>query len=141
VVPILKIIAGGVIAGILANATGYLITGRLFHPYQAKTPNTWRQAESWTHYQYATAIRIAACVGIGLFYAAFAASLASFGAGAIPRSVSFGALLWGVTILPLVLEVALFVNWHRGFVMGLVVDWLVVCVLASVAAAVAVGAV
>jgi hypothetical protein len=33
----------------------------------------------------------------------------------------------------------LFVNWHRGFILGLVMDWLVVCVLASVAAAVAVG--
>jgi hypothetical protein len=139
--PILKIIAGGVIAGILANATGYLITGRLFHPYQAKTPNTWRKAESWAHYQYATAIRIAACVGIGLFYAALEPTVASLGASAISRGVSFGGLLWGVTVLPLVLEVALFVNWHRGFVTGLVIDWLVVCVLASVAAAVAVGAV
>jgi hypothetical protein len=140
-VPILKILAGGVIAGILANATGYLITGRLFHPYQAKTPNTWRQTESWTHYQYATVIRVAACVGIALFYAACSGPFASFGAGPISRGVSFGALLWGVTILPLVLEVALFVNWHRGFVVGLILDWLVVCVVASIAAAVAIGAV
>lgn len=137
--PILRIIIAGLTVGILANATGYLITGRLFHPYQAKTPHTWRQAESWTHYQYATAIRIAACIGIGLFYAAFAASFAGFGGSAIARGAGFGALLWAATILPLVLEVALFVNWHRGFILGLVMDWLVVCVLASVAAAVAVG--
>jgi hypothetical protein len=69
-VAILNILAGGVIAGIGANATGYMITGRLFHPYQAKTPNTWRQTETWAHYQYATAVRIAACIGIGLLYAA-----------------------------------------------------------------------
>ena len=55
---ILKILAAGAIAGIVANATGYVITGRLFHPYQAKTPNTWRATESWTHYQDATAVRI-----------------------------------------------------------------------------------
>ena len=139
--PILKLVAAGLIAGILANATGYLITGRLFHPYQSRTPDTWRKAESWTHYQYATAIRIGACMGIGLLYAALAPSLGSFGAGAIARAASFGAVLWAVTILPLVLEVALFVNWHRGFVMGLLIDWLVVCVLASTAAALAVGAV
>ena len=48
---ILKILAAGAIAGIVANATGYVITGRLFHPYQAKTPNTWRATESWTHYR------------------------------------------------------------------------------------------
>jgi hypothetical protein len=141
VVPILKILAGGAIAGIVANATGYLITGRLFHPYQIKTPNTWRKSESWTHYQYATAVRIAACIGIALLYGALGASLAPFGSGVIARGVSFGALLWVVTILPLVLEVALFVNWHGGFVTGLVLDWLVVCVLAGVAGAVAVGAV
>lgn len=46
-----------------------------------------------------------------------------------------------MTILPLVLEAALFVNWHRGFSAGLLLDWLVVCILASAAAAVAVGAV
>jgi len=45
-----------------------------------------------------------------------------------------------VTILPLLLEVALFVNWHRGFVVGLLLDWLVVCILASTAAVVVVGA-
>jgi hypothetical protein len=132
-----KILAGGLIAGILANLTGYAITGRLFHPYQAKTPDTWRKSESWTHYQYATAVRIAACIGIGFLYAALSSSFAPFAGHAIGRGISFGAILWAVTILPLVLEVALFVNWHRGFVVGLVLDWLVVCVLASVAAAAA----
>jgi hypothetical protein len=141
VVPLLRVLAAGVIAGIVANATGYLITGRLFHPYQAKTPNTWRQTESWAHYQYAAAIRTAACVGIALCYAALNGSFANLGAGPVSRGVSFGALLWGITILPLVLEVALFVNWHRGFVMGLIIDWLAVCVVASVAAAAAMGAV
>jgi hypothetical protein len=140
-VVILKILAGGVIAGIVANATGYLITGRLFHPYQAKTPNTWRQTESWTHYQYATAVRIAACIGIGFLYAAVGTAFPAFAAHAISRGVSFGSILWAVTVLPLVLEAALFVNWHRGFVVGLLLDWLVVCVLASVSAAVVVGAV
>jgi hypothetical protein len=33
----------------------------------------------------------------------------------------------------------LFVNWHRGFVVGLLLDWLVVCLLASMAAALALG--
>jgi len=46
-VVILQPLAAGVVAGILSNITGYLITGRLFHPYQAQTPNTWRAAP-WT---------------------------------------------------------------------------------------------
>ena len=135
----LKIVAAGAIAGLLANATGYLITGRWFHPYQARTPNTWRATESWTHYQYATAIRIAACIAIALLYVALQSVLHTFGDGGIARGATFGLLLWAVTILPVVLEVALFVNWHRGFVVGMLLDWLVVCVLASAAAAIAVG--
>ncbi len=135
----LKIVAAGVIAGLLANATGYLITGRLFHPYQAETPNTWRATESWSHYQYATAIRIAACIAIALLYVALRSVSPTLGDGAVARGASFGLLLWAVTILPVVLEVALFVNWHRGFVFGLLLDWLVVCILASSAAAIAAG--
>lgn len=136
---ILNILAGGVIAGIGANVTGYVITGRLFHPYQAKTPNTWRQTETWAHYQYAAAARIAGCIGIGLLYAAVGTASTFLSAHAILRGLSFGSILWAVTILPLVVEVALFVNWHRGFVVGLLLDWLVVCLLAGAAAAVAIG--
>lgn len=81
----LKIIAAGVIAGIVANVTGYVITGRLFHAYQAKTPNTWRQTESWAHYLYAAAIRIAGCIGIGFLYAAIGTR---FPSSPIPRMVA-----------------------------------------------------
>jgi hypothetical protein len=134
----LKIIAAGVIAGIVANVTGYVITGRLFHAYQAKTPNTWRQTESWAHYLYAAAIRIAGCIGIGFLYAAIGTRFPELADSANGRGIAFGSLLWAVTILPVVLEVSLFANWHRGFVVGLLLDWLVVCVLASIAAAAAV---
>ena len=71
----LRILAVGIISGIAANATGYLITGRIFHPYQAKTPKTWRATESWTHYQYAAVIRIAACIGIAFAYVFLGARL------------------------------------------------------------------
>jgi len=140
VVVTLKILAAGVIAGIAANATGYLFTGRIFHSYQARTPGTWRAAESGTHYLCATVIRIAACIGVAFVYAFLGARLA-LGTNALSRGITFGSIIWAVTILPVLLEVALFVNWHRGFVVGLLLDWLVVCVLASVAAAVVVGAV
>jgi hypothetical protein len=135
----LKILEAGVISGIVSNATGYLITGRIFHRYQAMTPGTWRAAESWTHYQYATYIRLAACIGIAFGYALLVEPSA-FGANALVQGISFGSIIWAITILPLLLEVGLFVNWHRGFVVGLLLDWLVVCVIASEAAALVLGA-
>ncbi len=49
----------------------------------------------------------------------------------------FGISLWAVAVAPVIIEVALFVNWHRGFVAGLLLDWLIVCVVASIAACLA----
>jgi hypothetical protein len=135
----LKLLGAGVIAGIAANATGYLIVGRIFHSYQAKTPGTWRVTESWTHYQYAAVIRLAASIGIVFAYSFLGASLA-FEANALAQGVTFGSIIWVITILPLLLEAGLFVNWHPGFLAGLLLDWLVVCVIASLAAAVVLGA-
>ena len=135
----LKILAAGAVAGLLANATGYLITGRWFHRYQAHTPNTWRASESWTQYRYATLVRIGACIAIALLYAALGTVTPAVAGGAVARGATFGMILWAATVLPVVLEVALFVNWHRGFVLGLLLDWLVVCVVAGGLASVAVG--
>jgi hypothetical protein len=87
----------------------------------------------------AAAVRIAGCVGIGFLYAAVGARFPAFADAAILRGVAWGSVLWAVTMVPLVLEASLFVNWHPGFVVGLLLDWLVVAILASVAAAVAVG--
>jgi len=133
-------LAAGVVAGLLANGSGYLITGRLFHPFQARTPDTWRATEDWSNYTYAALVRIGACVAIALLYAAVGFSFPSIGPGALARGASFGALLWLIAILPVLVEVAFFVNWHRGFVVGLLIDWLVTCAIAGMAAAIAVPA-
>ncbi len=133
----LKVILAGVAAGVLANVTGYLIVGRLFHAYQARTPNTWRTTESWNHYLYAAAIRVLACIGIGAAYYCFGSAASAIAAGPLASAAVFGASLWAVAVLPLVVEAALFVNWHRGFVVGLLLDWLVISVMASAAAALA----
>jgi hypothetical protein len=133
----LQPLAAGVVAGILSNITGYVITGRLFHPYQVQTPNTWRAAESHTHYLYSAGVRVLACIGIAILYGLAAASTSVFGSGAILGAAAFGISLWAVAVAPVIIEVALFVNWHRGFVAGLLLDWLIVCVVASIAACLA----
>jgi hypothetical protein len=137
-VAVVPILSAGVVAGILSNITGYALTGRLFHSYQARTPNTWRAAESWASYLYSSGVRILACIGIALLYHALAQGSPLFGAGALPGGAAFGACLWVVAVAPVIVETALFVNWHRGFVIGLLLDWLVVCLVAGVAAAFAV---
>ena len=128
-------VAGG-IAGVLSNVTGYAITGRLFHRFQSRTPNTWRATESWGHYFYSAAVRVLACVGIALLYHAYRAAIATLASGALAAAAGFGVGLWAVAVVPVIVEIALFVNWHRGFVIGLLLDWLLVCIIASAAASI-----
>ena len=137
----LKVVVAGSVAGVLANVTGYLVTGRLFHQFQGKTPGTWRIAESWTHYQYAAAVRIGACIAIAILYAAVGNVIPSIADSTLARGAGFGLMVWTATVLPLVVEVSIFVNWHRGFVCGLLLDWLIVCILAATSSAVVLRAV
>jgi hypothetical protein len=133
----LKILAAGAIAGVVANITGFVITGMLFHRFQAETPNTWRAPESWTHYSLSAAIRLVACIAIALVYAGIGTGNYLGGANTLWRGAGFGVCLWAVLAVPLTLELALFVKWHRGFVVGLLLDWLVLCVVANVASSIA----
>jgi hypothetical protein len=127
----------GICAGVLSNITGYVITGRLFHGYQARTPGTWRVAESWGHYMYSAGIRVLACIGIALLYHSYQAAGSDSGINALSGAIGFAICLWAVAMLPVILEIAIFVNWHRGFVVGLAIDWLVLCAIACSATAVA----
>lgn len=135
--PTISVLIASALAGILSSMTGYIIVGRIFHKYQALTPATWRKTEGWLHYQISSAIRLAACLGIGALYAACETSLPHFAGGAIVHGVLFGALLWAVTVLPALLEMALFVNWDRRFVVGLLLDWFILAVMAGSFAALA----
>ena len=136
---VLKIIAAGLIAGILANITGYLITARFFHKFQARTPDTWRATESWSHYMYSTGIRLFSCVAIVILYAASRAIVPTILGSIALRGAAFGGCVWAAVAAPIIIEIALFVNWHRGFVVGLLLDWLVLCVIAGKVAALVIG--
>jgi hypothetical protein len=108
----------GAIAGlVLSLTTSFLITGRLFHPYQKKTPSTWR-AESWRQHLIAMLLQTIAGAGLGGLFAV---------CGAPPlgiRLFELGAAVWMVLTACILIQ-ALYVNWHLGFVVGLDLDWTV----------------
>ena len=62
------------------------------------------------------------------------------GAAPLARGIGCRAVLRAIGVLPLVLEVSLCVNRHRGFVAALLLDWPIVAVLAGAAAGMASGA-
>jgi hypothetical protein len=108
----------GAIAGlILSTTSSFLITGRLFHPYQKRTPSTWR-TESWRQHLFAVLLQTIAGAGLGGLFAV---------GGAPPigiRLFDLGAAVWMVLAACILIQ-ALYVNWDRGFVIGLCLDWTV----------------
>jgi hypothetical protein len=108
----------GAIAGlILSSTTSFLITGRLFHPFQKKTPSTWR-AESWRQHLFAMLLQAIAGAGLGWLFAI---------GGMPPVGITLfelGGAVWMVLAASILIQ-ALYVNWHRGFVIGLLIDWTV----------------
>jgi hypothetical protein len=108
----------GAITGLVFSATAsYLITGRLFHPFQNRTPGTWRP-ESWRQHLLAMLLQTVAGAGLGGVFALCGAP--AFGM----RLFELGAAAW-IVLIACVLIQAVYVNWHPGFIVGLVVDWTV----------------
>ncbi|HXB00160.1 MAG TPA: hypothetical protein VNW05_06510 [Steroidobacteraceae bacterium] len=108
----------GAISGMILSATtSFLITGRLFHPYQNKTAATWRP-ESWRHHLFAMLLQSIAGAGIGWLFSAAGAPRLGF------ALFELGLGVW-MALVACILIQALYVNWHAGFIVGLVLDWTV----------------
>jgi hypothetical protein len=108
----------GAISGLILSATtSFLITGRLFHPYQKKTAATWRP-ESWRHHLSAMLLQGVAGAGIGWLFSAAGAPTLGF------ALFELGLGVWMVLVACILIQ-ALYVNWHAGFIVGLVLDWTV----------------
>jgi hypothetical protein len=108
---------GAISVLILSATTSYLITGRLFHPYQKMTAATWR-AESWRHHLFAMLLQALAGAGLGWVFLDVGAPAVGF------ALFELGMAIWIVLVACILIQ-ALYVNWHLGFVAGLVLDWTV----------------
>jgi len=128
------LLAGGA-AGLVGVITSWLVTGVLFHPYQRLTPATWRNKEGPREYALASGTTILAALIVALFFALTGGVPALAGSSWAANGALFGVLCWAVLGLPVLLSMALFVNLHPGVVVGLLLDWLLVSVLAALAAA------
>src|SRR5271157_1490255 len=108
----------GTISGLILSMTSsYLITGRLFHPYQKMTAATWR-AESWRQHMFAVILQTIAGAGLGWAFSAAGAPAVGF------ALFELGMGFW-LVLMACILIQALYVNWRAGFVVGLVLDWTV----------------
>ena len=124
-----RILFAGLMSGVIGVFTSWLITGMLFHPFQARTPQTWRPSEGPRHYAAASGLTMLAALVITAFFAA-TGGLDGV-TGPITNGVYFGFLCWAALALPVILSSALFINLHKAFVAGLLLDWLVLSLVAG----------
>lgn len=118
-------------AGVVISAT---VTGWLFHRFQARTPGTWRPAEGPLQYAAASALTFVAAASVVALFSLGGDRLL-VGDSWLLRGTAFGMMCWAALIAPVLLSLALFVNWHRGFLVGLLIDWLLVMTAAGAIAA------
>jgi hypothetical protein len=132
--PVTQILLAGAGGGVLSVFTSWLLTGVLFHPFQALTPATWRPGEGGRQYAMSSGLTVLAGILIAALFSTTGGTV--FGhSNWIAAGVLFGVLTWAALAMPILLSMALFVNLHRGFVVGILLDWLVVTVICAVAAA------
>jgi hypothetical protein len=132
-------LVAGVVAGLAGVMTSWLVTGVIFHPYQALTPGTWRPQEGSREYALASGTTVLAAVVIAIFFALTGGVPTLAGSGWAASGALFGLLCWAAVGAPVLLSIGIFVNVRAGVVIGLLLDWLVVALLAGLAAAWAVS--
>jgi hypothetical protein len=121
----------GLIAGFLSIFTSWLWMGVIFHRFQKLTPGTWRR-ETGQSYFLSSVLHILAACGIALLFTIVAREPSHFFSIGIGGSIRFALVCWSVFALPIILEGAVFINFHPFVVLGRLLDWLSTSLLATV---------
>jgi len=123
----MKIFLAAVISAVVGIAVDWLVSLKLFHRYRGRTPNTYRPSAHRRHGLMWSSIVLAAFT-----YAVFFAITGGIGWLNVTQWVRMGVLFgvgcWMALALPLVLSLSVFINLHRGVVIGLLMDWLLLSV-------------
>jgi hypothetical protein len=125
---LLLALAPGTIAGVVAIFTSWLWMGMVFHPFQRRTPNTWRP-ENGRSYALSSAITFLSCIAIATVFL-LVARMGGVFAGGLPGALRFAAVCWIALSAPLIVNAAVFINLHPWFVVGQVINALTTSVLA-----------
>src|SRR6476646_5068400 len=121
-------LAPGVVAGIIAVFTSWFWMGFVFHRYQRLTPNTWRP-ENNRSYMLSSAVTILACIAIATVFL-LVARMGGVFAGGLPGALRFAAVAWMALAAPIIVDAAIFINFHPWFVVGQVVNALTTSLVA-----------
>ncbi len=120
--------AGSAAAGLVI---AWVTVAWLFHDYQQLTPATWRP-EGPREYFLSSCVTLASGFAFALLFAITGSALTSRVGHSLPAGLLFGFACFVALPLPVILSQAIFVNLHRGFVMGLLLNSLLFCLTSGV---------
>ena len=127
-------IVPGLIAGVMSIFTSWLWMGVVFHRLQKETPGTWRP-ESARSYVLSSALQFIAAIGIAcLFTLVVRFNVGIFALG-FHGALLFAIAIWLALALPILLELAIYINLHPLVVVGQFTTWLSTSVLACLVTA------
>jgi hypothetical protein len=129
--PFSQALLPGLIAGVLSIFTSWLWMGAIFHPFQKLTPQTWRRETGLSH-AFSSVLHLLAAVGIALLFLIVAAGPSSFFSSGMGGAAQFALACWAVFALPIILGDAIYLNLHPLVILGKLLDWLSVSLLATV---------
>ena len=119
----MNVFVAGLFSALAAAVIGFFTTDWLFRSFKQRTPATWR-----THRMRTWVLGLAADVLFGMMFATFfwlTGGIGWLNVGQWPKmGFLFGVGCWGAVALPLVVSMSIFVNFHRGVVIGLLLEWL-----------------
>ncbi|HEV3168633.1 MAG TPA: hypothetical protein VGZ22_31795 [Isosphaeraceae bacterium] len=126
-----RILAAGTASAIIALVIAYIVIAWLFHDYQKLTPATWRP-EGPREYTLSSCVYLLNGFGFAILFAMTGTTLTSRIGHWLPAGLIFGLTCFVALSLPVILSDAIFINIHRGFVIGSLLSSLLTCLACGV---------
>jgi hypothetical protein len=126
-----RILVAGAVSAVTALAIAYVVIAWLFHDYQKLTPATWRP-EGPREYTLSSLVYLLSGFAFAVLFAMTGSTLVSRMGHWLPAGLLFGLVCFVALSLPVILSEAIFVNIHRGFVAGSLLNSLLTCLACGV---------
>ena len=120
----------GLIAGVLSIFTSWLWMGVIFHPFQNRTPETWRR-ETGLSYAASSALHVLAAIAIAIFFTVIKQHAPALFETGMLCVVAFALTIWAILAVPIILNAAIYIRLHPLVVLGQLLDWLTTSLLAT----------
>jgi len=130
-----RILIAGSASAVTALLIEWVVVAWLFHDYQRLTPATWRP-EGPREYVLSSCVTLFSGFAFAVLFAMTGGTLTSRMGHWLPAGLLFGLACFAALPLPAILSQALFVNLHRGFVAGILLNSLLFCITCGVICAV-----